>query len=92
MTLNENLKDDSGVEKDILELMPETKADLKLLPEEKKACVICMNQYKQGEKILTIPCCHIYHSECIKDWFKSNDTCPICKFKLDRKNLGLGSN
>ena len=80
----------SGVGADILSLMPEsTVTDVRKLPEEKRNCVICMTQYEKGDKILTIPCCHLYHMECIKDWFKSKNTCPICKFKVDQSGLSV---
>lgn len=76
---------DSGVNPEFLSLMPESSViNINKLPEEKRNCVICMTQFEKGEKILTIPCCHLYHSDCIKDWFKKKNTCPICKFKIDR--------
>ncbi|XP_042451475.1 E3 ubiquitin-protein ligase BIG BROTHER-like [Zingiber officinale] len=41
-------------------------------------CVICKSNYKR-QKLITLPCCHCYHSHCIIRWLKENKACPICK-------------
>jgi hypothetical protein len=72
------------VQEDILESLPEmTIDDINKLPQEKQDCVICMCKYEKGEKAIIVPCTHIFHTTCIKDWFKTQNSCPICKFKLD---------
>jgi hypothetical protein len=85
------LNPDHPVEEDILSSLPEIEVeDVSKLPPEKKDCVVCLNKYETKEKVLILPCTHMFHTECIKDWFKSQNTCPICKFKLDRSSLGSG--
>lgn len=43
-------------------------------------CIICMEKFKIDEEVKTLPCFHIFHKECIDEWFKGNNyTCPICK-------------
>ena len=32
----------------------------------------------------TLPCMHIYHSECIDKWLMINKVCPICLQRIDR--------
>lgn len=43
-------------------------------------CTICI------EDILTdieyLPCAHSFHKECIDEWIKTNNTCPICKIPI----------
>jgi hypothetical protein len=51
-------------------------------PDEHK-CVICMTDYEHGEEILTLTCFHKFHSECIQDWFKLQNWCPVCRNKID---------
>lgn len=35
-------------------------------------CVICMDEFKDGDNILRIPVCrHFFHEHCIKQWFES---------------------
>jgi len=45
-----------------------------------KECVICLNNFEENEKVVTLPCLHIFHSNCVKDWLrKGSPECPICK-------------
>jgi len=43
------------------------------------ACVICMSNFKNGQRIRVLPCQHEYHSNCIARWFTMNSSCPICR-------------
>ena len=72
----------------ILNELPETQIDdvTKLSP-EKKNCVICLEDFKNGEKATVLPCLHLFHNNCIQNWLKTQDCCPICKFKLTVENL-----
>jgi hypothetical protein len=36
----------------------------------------------EGKDILYLPCCHGFHSKCIGEWLKTNDTCPECRLSL----------
>ena len=31
------------------------------------------------QKVIVLPCAHLYHAECIKWWFNKAKTCPFCK-------------
>ena len=49
-------------------------------------CSICQAQMKKGNMICRLPCqdtvSHAFHSDCIKPWLESNDTCPNCSSKI----------
>lgn len=49
-------------------------------------CSICQVQMKRGNMICRLPCqdtvSHAFHSDCIKPWLESNDTCPNCRSKI----------
>lgn len=49
-------------------------------------CSICQAQMKMGDMICRLPCqdtvSHAFHSDCIKPWLESNDTCPNCRSKI----------
>lgn len=49
------------------------------LPRE---CSICQDDMKQGENVLRLSCCHIFHSECIMAWLSKNNSCPLCRFEM----------
>lgn len=48
-----------------------------------KVCSICYNQFEKDEKILQLPCKHIFHKECIKPWLKKNKKCPNCRNDIE---------
>ena len=45
--------------------------------EVKGDCTICTDKVEIGYIILK--CSHIFHKECIKEWFNVNQTCPLCR-------------
>jgi hypothetical protein len=81
------------VETEILDLLPEiTIEDVSKIPNEKRDCVVCLTKYESNEKAIILPCTHMFHTDCIKSWFKDQNTCPICKIKIDARSMGISSN
>ena len=53
---------------------------------EDYVCTICQEKLKQGSVCWKIKLCeHSFHSECLKPWTESNNTCPVCRIKLKKK-------
>ena len=76
------------VSEQIINELPEITIDsVDKLDGDKKECIICLNSFKQGDKALILPCIHLFHKDCIKNWFTTQNTCPICKFKMDANSL-----
>jgi hypothetical protein len=43
-------------------------------------CNICMDEYKQDDKVVKLFCKHYFHKDCIKNWLcDERVTCPICR-------------
>lgn len=61
--------------------------DISHLEREVKRCVICLEDLKNGDKVISLPCIHFFHSNCIKAWFSKKNSCPICKFELKLENM-----
>ena len=79
---------ENPTDQDILNELPETEIeDVNKLDQEKRNCIICLEDFKNGDKAIILPCIHLFHTECIKNWLKTQNTCPICKFKLTGENL-----
>ena len=60
----------------------------KLKPETLKKnllddCSICLEEMKEKNKVIILECNHIYHKDCIMEWFqKDNINCPLCREPL----------
>lgn len=48
-------------------------------PSHRTACAICLEQFKIGDTVRTIPCFHTFHTTCIDPWLRNKAICPICK-------------
>ena len=46
-------------------------------------CAICLDDLSKGKHISYLPCCHVYHSKCIKKWLKVSNLCPLCKEEVN---------
>jgi hypothetical protein len=49
---------------------------------ESNECSICLDELVIGQPAMRIPCGHLYHEDCIKDWLKKSNECPVCRFEL----------
>ncbi|KAJ0987513.1 hypothetical protein J5N97_005869 [Dioscorea zingiberensis] len=49
-----------------------------------EVCVICLEEYEDGEKVRSLPTCrHMFHQECIDPWLvKSSSFCPVCRIRV----------
>jgi hypothetical protein len=82
---NLSASENNDIEK-IIETLPTSK--LKKKKENYSIqCIICMDDFKEGEEVSTLPCFHVFHRECIKKWLVNTHTCPICKFKVTMNSL-----
>lgn len=76
----------SGVPLDVIDNLPRhkmTSEDITAANNNNEIiCSICMENYKVHDNILTLPCIHSYHENCIKEWLKQSKLCPVCKTTL----------
>jgi hypothetical protein len=43
-------------------------------------CIVCQEAYVAGERVLTLPCAHVFHAACITPWLSHfSAICPICR-------------
>jgi hypothetical protein len=47
-----------------------------------KECSICKAPILVGRKQSWLPCCHVFHEECIQRWTSINPSCPVCRHDL----------
>lgn len=46
-------------------------------------CCCCMDEFGPEKNIVSTPCFHYFHKECLKEWLKLSKTCPLCRSNLD---------
>ena len=43
-------------------------------------CTICTNRYyNDNSNMIQFSCTHYFHKDCIIEWAKIKDTCPVCR-------------
>ncbi|CDW81070.1 zinc finger protein [Stylonychia lemnae] len=52
-------------------------------------CAICLLDFQKDDEIIPLPCDekHYFHPECIEQWLKNNNTCPLCKKAITKEAL-----
>jgi len=52
-------------------------------PERVEDCIICLDRFERGDLVLELQCGHIFHRQCIDEWFMRGRfrrrTCPLCQ-------------
>ncbi|CAJ1952853.1 unnamed protein product [Cylindrotheca closterium] len=50
-------------------------------------CCVCLDKYEAGDTICASKnqeCTHVYHKDCVMDWLKNHNQCPLCRTDLLR--------
>lgn len=45
-------------------------------------CSICQDSFSHGQEARMLPCCHIFHLECIDPWLARSSSCPMCREEI----------
>ncbi|KAI3462843.1 hypothetical protein Pfo_019506 [Paulownia fortunei] len=45
-------------------------------------CAVCKDEVAVGDKVTRMPCCHLFHGDCILPWLRIRNTCPVCRYEL----------
>ncbi len=47
--------------------------------DDEVTCTICIMEIEDGDRIGVLPCEHKFHVECLKEWIKRKNVCPLCQ-------------
>jgi len=69
-----------------LRAYPASREDIEQLPtvaitSEHKGfhCSICVEDFREEENVLKLPCDHLFHKKCIVPWSELHNSCPVCR-------------
>ncbi|KAK2994817.1 hypothetical protein RJ640_015776 [Escallonia rubra] len=74
-----------GLSQELINLLPTSKyksGGFFLRKKSGERCVICQMRYKRGDRQVSLPCKHVYHTECGSKWLSINKTCPVCNIEV----------
>ena len=59
--------------------------------EKMEQCVICVEDFHDGEGLRVLPCEHYFHRQCIDEWLINHSAvCPLCKYEVPCSSNGQG--
>ena len=81
MALGERVgKVSTGCSKEQIDSLPEL--TYKKGPDFKEVeCLVCIEGFKDGDKVKKLPCNHTFHSDCINEWLSVKNECPYCRVR-----------
>jgi len=57
------------------------------LPNDADCCVICLDNFKVGDRLRMLGCDHAFHMPCIDNWLDTHTSCPLCNAQLETIEL-----
>lgn len=48
----------------------------------RKECVVCLEEFLDGDEVAYMPCGHFYHYGCIVKWLETSHFCPLCRYHM----------
>ncbi|ELU07139.1 hypothetical protein CAPTEDRAFT_215502, partial [Capitella teleta] len=51
------------------------------------SCLICTEQFNSHRDVAATQCGHVFHQECLLNWFRQSPTCPQCRERIQHKKI-----
>lgn len=66
------------------QLYANTKMNQTEIFEKYQDCTICLDSFKNGDRVKIMPqCCHIFHEKCCSEWLDYKFRCPNCNIQIE---------
>lgn len=75
-----------NTEKTTLEELKQCKKKKFDLSMKIKQCPISLENFKENDSLLELPCGHYFLESKIKEWLSLKTTCPVCRYNLRNKD------
>lgn len=73
----------SPASKNAIESLDHVAVDMTFLQKDPTiVCPVCKDQFVVGSEAKVLPCKHMYHPDCIIPWLEMNNSCPVCRYRL----------
>ena len=74
-------KVNKGLTNEQIDKLP-TKKYRQRIDGDNNKCIICMEEFQEKERIKYLPCGHLFHHDCIRQWLLKEKSCPFCKSEI----------
>lgn len=58
---------------------------------DQDTCIICLMRFRQNDEKTKVQCTHIFHLNCLVDWYKIKPNCPMCGLSFREELLRVYS-
>ncbi|XP_028760851.1 E3 ubiquitin-protein ligase ATL42-like [Neltuma alba] len=78
----------AGIDKQVIQALPFFKFSSLKGSKEGLECAVCLSKFDDVEVLRLLPKCkHAFHMNCIDRWLECHSTCPLCRDKVDLKDI-----
>lgn len=50
-----------------------------------ETCAVCLDDLELGNLVRRLPCGHVFHSSCIRQWLRRKNACPCCTAQVVKR-------
>jgi len=76
-----------GLDENTLDSLPEIVVSAAILERMRSSgetgCPVCHDTYIVGQRLLQLPCQHLFCDDCARTWLRRNNTCPNCRAEVE---------
>jgi len=65
----------SGLSSEDIQKLPSFSFDSQNIEEQ---CSICLEKWEYQQRLKRLPCFHCFHENCVDQWLKKKNNCPLC--------------
>eukprot|EP00262_Sarcandra_glabra_P017057 TRINITY_DN5726_c2_g2_i1.p1 TRINITY_DN5726_c2_g2~~TRINITY_DN5726_c2_g2_i1.p1 ORF type:complete len:237 (-),score=42.40 TRINITY_DN5726_c2_g2_i1:209-919(-) len=67
-----------GLPQELICILQEECTSTHTTGDKDEECLICLMEYEEDDILMTLPCKHNYHSDCVTKWLQIKKICPVC--------------
>lgn len=50
---------------------------------DQEDCPVCLERFISGQALLSLPCNHRFHPDCLTPWLEGHEQCPYCRAHVE---------